>query len=97
MSPRNAGIIQTVIPETGLKKCKSADAVESVLDIVRATTPASGDDIFISGYRKFCVWEKAERRGRNPATGKEMILKPRKVVIFKFSGKLRDRCNGKRD
>ena len=48
----------------------------------------------ISGFGKFCVKEKAERRGRNPATGGDIMLPPRKVVTFKCSGKLRERVNG---
>jgi integration host factor subunit alpha len=54
----------------------------------------SGGDILISGFGKFCVKEKAERKGRNPATGGHMILPPRKVVTFKCSGKLREKING---
>ena len=42
---------------------------------------------------KFCVKQKDERKGRNPATGDAMMLAPRKVVTFKCSGKLRDRIN----
>ena len=43
---------------------------------------------------KFCVKQKEERKGRNPATGDAMMLAPRKVVAFKCSGKLRERING---
>jgi integration host factor subunit alpha len=49
----------------------------------------------ISNFGKFCVREKKERKGRNPATGEDMMLSPRKVVTFKCSGKLRDEINGK--
>ena len=55
---------------------------------------ASGDDVLISGFGKFKVREKTERKGRNPATGEDMMLEPRRVVTFKCSGKLRDRING---
>ena len=48
----------------------------------------------ISGFDKFCVNEKKERKGRNPATGEDMMLVARKVVTFNCSGKLRDRING---
>ena len=48
----------------------------------------------VSGFGKFCVKEKAERKGRNPTTGEDMMLEPRKVVTFKCSEKLRDRING---
>ena len=50
----------------------------------------------ISGFGKFQVNEKAPRKGRNPATGKEMILKGRRTVTFKCSGGLRDRINGRK-
>jgi integration host factor subunit alpha len=50
--------------------------------------------VLISGFGKFSVREKNERKGRNPSTGEDMMLVPRKVVTFKYSGKLRDRVNG---
>jgi integration host factor subunit alpha len=50
----------------------------------------------ISGFGKFCVKEKRERRGRNPATGEDMVMAPRQVVTFRCSGKLRVRVNGER-
>jgi integration host factor subunit alpha len=53
----------------------------------------SGEDVMISGFGKFQVKTKKEHRGRNPATNKDPILSPRKVVTFKCSGKLRDRIN----
>jgi integration host factor subunit alpha len=49
----------------------------------------------ISGFGKFCIKEKKQRRGRNPATGEDMMLEPRKVVTFRCSGQLRDKINGK--
>jgi integration host factor subunit alpha len=49
----------------------------------------------ISGFGKFCVKNKKKRKGRNPATGKDLILAPRKVVIFKWSGKLKEKLNPK--
>jgi integration host factor subunit alpha len=51
----------------------------------------SGEDVMISGFGKFCV--KKKRRGRNPSTGKDLILAPRKVVTFKWSGKLKEKLN----
>jgi integration host factor subunit alpha len=56
-------------------------------------TLSSGEDVLISGFGKFCVKEKVKRRGRNPATGYPIMLSARRVVTFKYSGKLRDRCN----
>jgi integration host factor subunit alpha len=57
-------------------------------------TSSGNEDVLISGFGKFCVKEKSERKGRNPATGDEMLLRPRKVVTFRCSGKLRDKING---
>jgi integration host factor subunit alpha len=87
-------IIQKVTKETGLPKHKSAHVVEQLLEIIKRTL-SSGNDVLISGFGKFCVCDKSERRGRNPATGQDLILPARRVVTFKCSGKLRDRCNGK--
>ena len=56
----------------------------------------SGEDVMISGFGKFSTQKKKERRGRNPSTGKEVMIGPRKVVTFSCSGKLKDRMNGKR-
>jgi nucleoid DNA-binding protein len=53
----------------------------------------SGEDVLISGFGKFCVKEKREKRGRNPAAGDSMILASRRLVVFKCSGRLRDRIN----
>ncbi len=57
-------------------------------------TLTSGEDVLISGFGKFYVKDKKERKGRNPATGEGMMLRPRRVVIFSCSGRLRDRING---
>ena len=54
---------------------------------------AAGEDVLISGFGKFCVKKKRERRGRNPATGEDMMLEARRVVTFKCSGQLRDKIN----
>jgi len=69
---------------TNIKSSKkqSTDTIETLLEIINHTF-ASSDDVLISGFGKFCVKEKAERRGRNPATGDDMILAPRRVVTFK--------------
>jgi integration host factor subunit alpha len=56
----------------------------------------SGEDVLISGFGKFQVRKKRERRGRNPATGEDLMLAPRRVVTFKGSGKLREKINGKK-
>jgi integration host factor subunit alpha len=93
MALTKGAIIQRVVQETDLPKNKSGHVVEQLLKIIKRTL-AAGDDVLISGFGKFCVCDKAERRGRNPATGDDLMLPARRVVTFKCSGKLRDRCNG---
>jgi len=85
-------IVESVQNQTGFPKNKSSEIVENLLEIIKSTL-ASGEDVLVSGFGKFCVREKKERKGRNPATGEDMLLAPRKVVTFKYSGKLRDRVN----
>ena len=86
-------IIESIQNQTGFPKSKSSDIVESLLEIIKSTL-ASGEDVLVSGFGKFSVRKKNERKGRNPATGEAMMLDARKVVTFKSSGKLRDRVNG---
>ena len=81
------------VHEIGLTKRVASDAVESILEIMKRTLEDE-EDVLISGFGKFCVRNKAPRRGRNPATGEDMELWGRRVVTFKCSGKLRDRING---
>ena len=80
------------VHELGFTKKKAVDTVESLLESIKSTL-AKGDDVLVSGFGKFCIKDKKQRRGRNPATGSDLILRERKVVTFKCSGKLRDRIN----
>ncbi len=88
-----AHIINAVIEQNGFTRKESVKTVETILEIIKRTM-ASGDDVLISGFGKFCIKQKTKRKGRNPATGKDMILSPRRVVTFKCSGKLRGKING---
>jgi len=94
MALTKADIVETVNKELGFPKNQSVTLVETLLDIIKDTL-ASGEDVMTSGFGKFCVKEKNRRRGRNPATGEDLMLSSRRVVTFKCSGKLRDRINGK--
>jgi len=95
MTLTKAQIIDEISTRNGFTKKKSVETVEALLEIMKKTL-ASGEDVLISGFGKLCVKHKAERRGRNPATGEDMMLAPRRVVTFRCSGKLRDKVNIKR-
>ncbi len=77
--------------QPGFLICKACQQ-ETILEIMKKTLE-SGEDVLVSGFGKFCVKEKRERRGRNPATDEPMRLAPRRVVTFKCSGKLREKID----
>ena len=81
------------VHDLGFTKKQSVEVIESLLEIIKRTLESS-EDVLISGFGKFCVKDKAKRRGRNPATGEDLMLRGRKVVTFKCSGKLRNKIDG---
>ena len=93
MTLTKAQIIESFQNNLGFTKNQSSDIIESILSIIKGAL-ADNEDVLISGFGKFCVNQKKQRRGRNPATGDDMMLAPRKVVTFKCSGKLREQLNG---
>jgi integration host factor subunit alpha len=93
MTLTKANIIDAIAEANGFPRNKATETVETLLELIKLTL-VSGEDVLISGFGKFCVKQKEKRRGRNPATGGDMILSARKVVTFKCSGKLRERVNG---
>jgi integration host factor subunit alpha len=93
MALTKSQIVDAVVEQNGFPKNKSLELVESLIEIIKATLE-SGDDVLISGFGKFRVKNKRRRKGRNPATGEDMMLDARKVVVFKCSGVLRERVNG---
>ena len=88
--------IEKISEEINLTPSQAKDTVEHLLEIMKSTL-ASGEDIMLSGFGKFQVNEKAARKGRNPATGKDMMLKKRRVVTFNCAGALRDKIKEKKD
>ena len=92
MTLTKAQIVESIQNHLGFPKNRSAQIVESLLEIIKKTLE-NGEDVLVSGFGKFCVKEKKERRGRNPANGSDLMLAPRKVVTFKCSGVLRDKIN----
>ena len=92
MTLTKAQLIKEVRAKNGFTKQKTIQTVETTLEIIKKTLQ-SGEDVLISGFGKFSVKMKQARKGRNPATGDDMMLADRKVVTFKCSGKLRDGIN----
>ncbi len=95
MSLTKDKIANSVRTQLDLSEKRSFGLVESVLEIIKKKLE-SGEDVLISGFGKFCVNEKKERKGRNPATGEDLMLGARRVVTFKCSTVLREKMNGKR-
>ena len=93
MSLTKANLKNSLYEKSDFQKQASMSAVESLLEIIKHTLE-SGEDVMISGFGKFCVKDKNERKGRNPQTASDMKLRARRVVTFKCSGVLRDRLNG---
>ena len=94
MTLTKAFIIESISKQTGFSKNKSTKIIETILETIKRSVE-SGDDVLISGFGKFCVKNKSERRGRNPATGEAMMLSPRRVVTFRCSKSLRAKINKK--
>jgi integration host factor subunit alpha len=92
MTVTRDSIVEVVSGETGFPKSRSLEIVENLIEIIKEAL-GSGDDVLFSGFGKFRVRAKKERKGRNPATGSDMMLKPRRVVTFHCSGQLRKKIN----
>ena len=88
-------MITNLCEEMKLDRKKATESVEKLIDIIKSGLASDGE-VLISGFGKFSVNQKKARKGRNPATSEDLTLPARKVVVFKCSGKLRDRINGKK-
>ncbi len=93
MTLTKADLIDSINVNLGFSRYKGSQLIESLLEIIKSTL-GNDEDVLISGFGKFCVKEKRSRRGRNPATGEDLMLNARRIVCFKCSGVLRDRVNG---
>ena len=92
MAVTKADIVDSVSKRLGMTKNRSFEVVETMLELIKKTME-DGEDVLISGFGKFCVVEKRARKGRNPKTGAEMMLAPRRIVTFKCSGILKNKVN----
>ena len=84
---------EAVYQEVGLSRNESADLLESVLNKV-SNTLASGESVKISCFGSFSVRSKGQRIGRNPKTGEEVPILPRKVLVFRPSQVLKSKLSG---
>jgi integration host factor subunit alpha len=89
-------LVNEVAKANGYPRNRSVELIETLLELIKSKL-VSGEDVLISGFGKFCVKDKRLRRGRNPATGEDMMLDARRVVTFKCSGQLRDKINQQED
>jgi integration host factor subunit alpha len=83
---------EAVYQEVGLSRNESADLVEAVLEEISATL-VKGESVKISSFGSFSVRQKGQRIGRNPKTGEEVPILPRRVLVFRASHVLKNRIN----
>ncbi|UCF91991.1 MAG: integration host factor subunit alpha [Desulfobacterales bacterium] len=93
MTLTKSQFVDAMVEANGFTRKKSSETIEILLELIKFAL-TSGEDVLISGFGKFCVKEKRGRRGRNPATGEDLRLEPRRVVTFRCSRQLRDKING---
>ena len=93
LSVTRADLCEAVHNEIGLSRAESASLVEDVLNHISDTLVA-GDNVKISSFGSFVLRQKGLRIGRNPKTGEEVPIEPRKVLTFRPSQLLRERVNG---
>ena len=87
-----ADLAEAVYQEVGLSRNESAQLVESVLDEI-CDALIKDEMVKVSSFGSFTVRQKGERVGRNPKTGEEVPILPRKVLIFRASNVLKERIN----
>ena len=88
-----AHLSEAVYAEVGLARNESSALVETVLEEI-STALEQGEMVKISAFGSFSVRKKGQRIGRNPKTGEEVPIKPRKVLVFRPSHVLKNRING---
>lgn len=87
-----ADLAEAVYEQVGLSRNESSDLVEAVLDEI-SNTLIGGENVKISSFGSFSIREKGERIGRNPKTGVEVPILPRRVLVFRASHVLKDAIN----
>jgi integration host factor subunit alpha len=87
-----ADLAEAVVEKVGLPRNESQDLVERVLDEISGSL-AGGDAVKLSSFGSFGIRQKGERIGRNPKTGEEVPITPRRVLVFRPSNIMKDRIN----
>lgn len=87
-----ADLVEAVYREVGLSRKSSSDLVEQLL-VELSDSLVKGDSVKISSFGNFTVRQKNRRIGRNPKTGEEVPIEPRKVLVFRSSNILKERIN----
>jgi integration host factor subunit alpha len=87
-----ADLAEAVVRKVGLPRNESQDLVELILSEISQTL-ASGDQVKLSSFGSFGIREKGQRIGRNPKTGKEVPITPRRVLVFRPSNVMKERIN----
>ena len=87
-----AELSEAVYQEVGLSRNESADLVETVLNEISGAL-GRGEMVKISSFGSFAVRQKGQRIGRNPKTGEEVPILPRRVLVFRASHVLKNRIN----
>lgn len=90
-----ADLAESIYEQVGLSRSESSDFVESILDLISSTL-VDGENVKISSFGSFTIRQKDARIGRNPKTGVEVVISPRKVIVFRASHVLKERINSKK-
>lgn len=85
-----ADLAETINRKIGLSRAESLGMVEGILEKM-CTALANGENVKVSGFGSFVLRDKTERVGRNPKTGVEVPITPRRVLTFRASQLLKDR------
>ena len=92
MTLTKAQIVENLFAKNLFTKGESFQIIETLFELIKQSLE-DDEDVMISGFGKFCVREKRQRRGRNPQTGEPMAIAPRRVVTFHYSGILKEKIN----
>ena len=88
-----ADLAEAVVQKVGLPRNESQDLVELILQEI-STSLASGETVKLSSFGSFGIRQKGQRVGRNPKTGQEVPITPRRVLVFRPSHVLKGHLNG---